>query len=65
MIKQLRIQNNMTQQELADKLGIDQSAIARWESGENFPKPVYLMQLAELFNVSISAFYHGLGYKGD
>lgn len=33
LIKQTRLQRGMTQEELADKVGVQKSAIAKWENG--------------------------------
>ena len=32
-IRELRIEKNLTQQELAEKLGLTDSAISKWENG--------------------------------
>lgn len=52
-IKELRVRSGMTQEELADKLGLKKSAIAKYENGrvENI-KRTTLLKLSEIFNVS-------------
>lgn len=52
-IRVLRSQAGMTQRELADKLGVDQQAIARWESGRVVPRLEAVTALATLFTVSV------------
>ena len=52
-ITQLRKDRNMTQMELADKLGISYQAVSNWERGSSMPDISKLPELAELFNISI------------
>lgn len=52
IIKNLRIEFNLTQQELADALDVSQSVISNWEIGLNAPTPPYLVKLAKLFDVT-------------
>lgn len=54
-IKELRIQNNLTQEELGAKLGIQKSAVAKYESGrvKNL-KSSTIKKMAQLFNVEPS-----------
>jgi transcriptional regulator with XRE-family HTH domain len=51
-IKFLREQNNMTQAELARKLGITRSSVNAWELGFSIPSTQYIVELANLFTVS-------------
>lgn len=44
-IKNLRRSRHLTQQELAEKLGIDQGAVSRWERGHITPSARYRQQL--------------------
>lgn len=52
-IKRLRIQNNLTQQELADAVFVSRSAIANYENGKRTPDIDTLLLLAKIFNVSL------------
>lgn len=56
-LKKLRARRNLTQQELADDLGIIQQNIARYENGQRQFKPDFLVKLADYFNVPISYFF--------
>ena len=51
-LKELRKENNITQQQLSDSLGCSQSMIARWESGECEPTESVIKKVAEYFSVS-------------
>lgn len=51
-IKELRIEDNMTQQQLADKIPITREAVSKWERGRNKPDRTSLEILSKLFNVT-------------
>lgn len=51
-IKALRETKNMTQAELAKKLGITRSSVNAWEMGISVPSTQYVVELASLFKVS-------------
>ncbi|WP_270314755.1 MULTISPECIES: helix-turn-helix domain-containing protein [Streptococcus] len=51
-LKALRLEADLTQQEVAEKLGISRPAYTYWEKGEKAPTPDKLPTLANLFNVS-------------
>ena len=52
-IKQYRLQNGWTQQELGAKIGISKNAIGNYEKGFRSPKKDTMFDLANVFNVSI------------
>ena len=52
-IKDLREDHDMTQDELADKLGVSKRTLLRYESGTSEPTISILISLSLLFNVSI------------
>jgi len=56
-IKKWREQNNMSQQDLADILKINRSTIAKWETGEAFPRAEKLPDIARTLNCSIDELY--------
>ena len=60
IIKQLRQQNNVTQEQLANTLYVSPQAISRWESEICYPDIEFLPALADFFSVSIDEL---LGYK--
>ena len=51
-IKELRHSMQISQQELADKLGIDKSTIGKYETNARIPEVKMLIQLAKFFEVS-------------
>lgn len=54
-IKKAREKAGLTQQELADKLGVGQSAVAMWESQKALPRTDKLPVLAKILKCSVSA----------
>jgi len=51
-IRQLRLKNNLTQEELALRLNVTAQAVSRWERGECCPDIALLPGLANLFDVT-------------
>lgn len=51
-IKKLRDDNNVSQFELSEFLGISQQALSKWENGKTQPDNDSLVKLANYFNVS-------------
>ncbi len=58
-IKELRTENNKSQEELAKLLFIDRSVISKWESGKRTPDLKYLVKICEMFNVSLDELVYG------
>lgn len=52
-IAQLRILNNMTQMELAEKLNYSDKTISKWERAESSPDISVLVEMADLFGVTL------------
>ena len=51
----LRKKNNLTQNELAEKLNYSDNAISRWERAEVTPNIETLIQISEVFNVPLNS----------
>ena len=58
-ISKLRNENKMTQQELADKLGIMATSVSKWERGINAPDISYLTELSKIFSVTVNELLNG------
>ena len=52
-IKRLRKNRDLTQEALADALGISAQSVSKWESGQCCPDIQLLPSIAELFEVSV------------
>lgn len=51
-LAELRRARNMTQQEAADRLGVSNKTVSKWENGAGFPDITVLPALAELYGVT-------------
>ena len=54
ILKNLREKNNLTQEEMAQRINITRQAISRWETGETQPDTQMLKVLSKEFDVSIN-----------
>lgn len=54
-IRSMRKQYNMTQEQLADTLGVSIAAVSKWERGFTTPDLSYIVEMAALFGVSMDA----------
>ncbi len=52
-ITELRLLNNMTQMELAEKLNYSDKTVSKWERAESSPDISTLVEMADLFGVSL------------
>lgn len=52
-IAKLRRQNGMTQTDLAQKLGVSNKAVSKWERGQGYPDLALFPMLSDVFGVSI------------
>lgn len=51
--KNARKATGMTQEQLAEKLGVDRSSIAKYETGTSTPNVKNLQQICEILDISI------------
>lgn len=58
-IKEIRIKNNLTQKEFAEKLGVTFQAVSKWENGKNIPDIALLKEISKIFNVNIDEILEG------
>ena len=54
ILKNLRKKNNLTQEQLAERVQVTRQAVSRWETGETQPNTDTLKLLSRVFNVSIN-----------
>ena len=43
----------LTQKEVAEHVGVDQSAVSFWETGKNSPRAAILIKLSKLYNCTV------------
>lgn len=53
LITKYRKENNLTQQQLADKLGVSNTAVSKWECGNNLPDITMLKPLSQALNINV------------
>ena len=58
-IREMRNKKKMTQQELADKIGVTDRAISKWENGRGTPDITLLIPLAKELNITVLELLNG------
>ena len=52
-IRMFRKEHSLTQEQLADRLGVSYQSISRWENGITYPDIEFLPSIANHFSVSL------------
>ena len=52
-LKNGRQKINITQEQLADKLGVTRQTISSWETGRSYPDIASIVKMSEIFNMSL------------
>ena len=60
VIKELREKNKMTQLEFADKLGVSDKTVSKWETGKGYPDITLLEPIADVFSISVTELISGI-----
>ncbi len=63
-IRKFRKENNLTQQQLADLLGVSRESISMYERGERTPRYEKLIKLAQLSKLSLDELFALEDYSG-
>ncbi len=58
-IKDIRINNKLTQREFADKFGVTYQAVSKWENGKNLPDINILKDICSEYSVSLDEILDG------
>ena len=58
-LKALRKEKGLTQEQLAEQLGVSARTVSRWETGSNMPDISLLIEIAEFYEVSIPEIVSG------
>jgi len=61
-IKQIRIDNNLTQREFSDILGVTYQAVSKWENGKNLPDISIMKDICDKYNYKLDELL-GNSYK--
>ena len=57
-LKRVRKMRKISQEDLADKLGISRQSVSKWETGENYPSMTNIMCLCIIFKCNINELVH-------
>ena len=57
-LKKIRKENNLSQEQLADELGVSRQAISKWESAQAYPEMDKIIALCNKFDLNIDDLLH-------
>lgn len=52
-LRELRKEKALTQEQLAEKFGVSNRTVSRWENGNNMPDISILIELADFYDIDI------------
>ncbi|MCH5147903.1 MAG: helix-turn-helix transcriptional regulator [Clostridiales bacterium] len=58
-IKAIRKEKNLTQREVAERLGISEKTVSKWETGNGLPEVSLMLPLCELLGISVNELLSG------
>ena len=64
-LKRLRLENNLTQEELAEKLYVSRSAVAKWDQGRDIPREDTLTDIASFLMFQKMNYIKLMSLKSD
>lgn len=64
-LKKFRLAKKMTQEQAAERLGVNAQTVSRWECGTTLPDALMLPEIARLYGVTVDDFYkkNSVGYE--
>ena len=57
-MRKMREAQGLNQNDVGKLVGVEQSAVSKWERGDSIPDVIVLSELAELFSVTVDYFLH-------
>ena len=58
-LRELRKEKNLTQEQLAEVLGVSGRTVSRWETGSNMPDLAIMIELADYYDIDIKELLNG------
>ncbi len=58
-LRELRKEKNLTQEQLAEILGVSGRTVSRWETGSNMPDLAIMIELADYYDIDIKELLNG------
>ena len=52
-LRKLRIEKKLTQEQIAEKLGVSPQSVSRWETSATYPDVMLLPEIAKLYGVLV------------
>ena len=52
-LKKIRKQHNLSQEQLAEKLGVSRQSVSKWESNQAYPEMDKMLQICQIFNLMV------------
>lgn len=59
LLRKLRKEKGLTQEQLAEHIGVSRRTISRWETGNNMPDLSVLIEIADFYDVDIREIFDG------
>ena len=57
-LKKIRKENNLSQEQLAEKLGVSRQSVSKWEAGQAYPEMDKVLQICKLFNLNMDELFN-------
>ena len=58
-LQYLRTRDNLTQEQLAERLEVSRQSVSKWEGGQSFPEMDTILRLCDMFSVSLDTLLRG------
>ena len=58
-LKQARLAANLTQEELAEKVGVSRQTVSNWENGRSYPDIVSIIALSDVYDITLDSLVKG------
>ncbi|MCD8799947.1 helix-turn-helix domain-containing protein [Mammaliicoccus sciuri] len=65
VLKKKRMETNLSQEDLAKKLKISRQSISKWENEKGYPNIETLLEISEIFNITVDELLKGDDYLKD
>lgn len=57
-LRNIRKAKKMSQENLAEKVGVSRQSVSKWECGEAYPEMAHILKLCEIFHCKINDLVH-------
>lgn len=60
IIRNARLEQRITQMELANSLGVSDKAVSKWERGDGYPNITLILKLANILDIDLNELLKGV-----